>query len=417
MKRREFLKNVIMSSAAVTCMTSLAPLAFRINPAHAATGKTVIKIFQRGGCDGLNVVVPHGEDAYYRLRPTIAIARPSATDPFSALDLDGFFGFHPSMTGMRNLFEDGLMAVLPATHYPDASRSHFDSQFYVESAVKESTSNGWMNRHMTSFPQAGLIRAVSADKQLAQALRGEANATALRSFNDIQIDLSGEEEQQLMSRLGEVFQQPTSGIRNHQRIHQAGSQMVNEIGALTQMRDTEYVPANGVIYPNTGLGQRLKMLAQMIKSGIGLEMATVNIGGWDTHNEQGGGESDGRQARRLTELSDAVFAFYQDLGNQMNSDVTTIIGTEFGRTSKENGNAGTDHGEAAAWFVIGGSVRGGIYGNWPGLADDQLHRGRYLASSINHRDIYGDVIKDFCLNNNVTDVLKSHNYSPIGLFS
>lgn len=420
MNRRDLIRNMLLSGAAIGAWSSGVPFRFTTTSAQAQTTqtKTLVKVFQRGGCDGLNVVVPYAEDEYYNLRPTIGIAPPNTSGGAGALDLDGFFGLHPSMTAMHQLYQQGALAILPATHYPNGSRSHFRSQYYVESGQREDESTGWMNRHLSSFDQAGLMRAVSIGNDLEQALRGDIPVTTINSFNQIGLEIEQEEEAALLARLREIYAHPPAELANHRLVHSFGQQMLNDIDTLVRIRDLPYSPENGAQYTGSGFGGDLQMVARIIKADVGLELANVNIGGWDTHSQQGGAE--GRQAGRLADMSQNIAAFYADMGARQ-SDVSVMVGTEFGRTSRENGSNGTDHGFAAAWFLLGGSVNGGqIYGTWPGLNEDQLERGRYLQMSVDYRDIYGDVLSGLFGSNNVNAVLPpsdGYNYNSLGLYS
>lgn len=412
MNRRHFLRNMLLCAAATNTWVSGNPLRFSLSKANAFEGKTLIKIFQRGGCDGLNMVVPYGEDAYYRLRPTIAIAPAGSTN--GALDLDGFFGLHPTMTAMNDLFQQGHLAILPATHYPNGTRSHFDGQHYIENGQRADSDTGWLNRHLQTHAQPGALRAISLGNDLAQSLRGDVTVTTLNRLNNVGLGIGSEEEQQILQRLQSVYSASASSTENHELVHRVGQKMLTDLDVLTLLRDSDYQPANGADYPDSEFGRQLMMLANIIKSGVGLELANVNIGGWDTHSRQGAEQ--GRQAGRLSELSQGIGALYQDLGTAMDN-VSVVVGTEFGRTSEENGSQGTDHGFAAAWLVAGGGVNGGIYGSWPGLEQDQLQNGRYLAMSTDYRDIYGDVLSQFLGNTDIASVLPGHSYQSLGLYS
>lgn len=413
MQRRQFVKNFLLSSAALGYWASGTPFVFAPKLAKAATGKTLINVFQRGGCDGLNMVVPYAEARYYQLRPTIAIPRADSGQPGSALDLDGFFGLHPSMTGMHSLYQQGQLAILPATHYPQGTRSHFDSQHYVESAQAQRSDSGWLNRHLASHSQAGAIRALSIGNGLVQSMRGDVSVSTLANFNNLGFGVDAEEETQLLAGLQSIYDHPASELKNHALVHSFGQQMLNDIDHLSAIGDAPYTPENGAVYPNTGFANQLLTLARVLKADVGLELANINIGGWDTHTDQGGPE--GRQASRLQELSEGLHAFYTDMGSRM-ADICILVGTEFGRTSEENGSFGTDHGFASAWMVLGGGVNSGIYGAWPGLEVEQLNRGRYLDMATDYRDIYADILTGFLGNANVASVLPGHNYQSIGLF-
>ncbi len=416
MKRRQFLRGLAGATAAAS-LFSENPFSLSFRKAHAAEGKSLVVIFQRGGCDGLNTVIPYTEPNYYRIRPTIAIPAPDPTNPNSALDLDGQFGLDPNMGGMHQLFQEGALAIMPTTHYNNASRSHFDSQHYIETGKPLSRSgqqpgdDGWLNRHMQTQILPSSFRAVSMGRgEIAQSLVGDADAKTLGSLQDFAIGVDEDEETMLLQRIDQVYQQPAGNLANHQLLHRFGRSLVSDLNIISQIRDQEYIPDNGVVYPNNGLARDLQQVAQLLKAGVGLEIATLNIGGWDTHANQAM-----RLPPNLGRFSDAITAFYRDMGAMM-ADVVVMTATEFGRTSYENGSQGTDHGYASSWFAMGGGIRGGIYGDWPGVEDDQLNRGRFLESTLDCHDIYGDILLNHMLNSDLATILPGHNYQPVGLF-
>ncbi|MFK5984859.1 MAG: DUF1501 domain-containing protein [Pseudomonadota bacterium] len=416
MKRRQFLRNMMALPLATGSFLYGNPDSF-INKAHAAiSGKTLVVIFQRGGCDGLNVVVPYADENYYNLRPTIAIPAPTGAAD-SALNLDGFFGLHPGLSPLHQLYQSGVVGVMPAVHYENASRSHFDSQDYIESAVYGGANDGWLNRHLTNqyldnFEQAGAIRAVSFGNDLAHSLRG---STSVLSFNDLSSFSFNNISPQYFNNLQAVYNQSVSTEhKNRLLVHQDGRLMLAKLQNIMDISSNQYTPENNVTYPGNSYGNQLQQVAQLIKSNVGLELATVSLGGWDTHTNQGG--VTGTQANRLNNFSSGIHALYHDLGQNMD-DVVILTMTEFGRTAKQNASAGTDHGNASSWFVIGNSVRGGIYGDWPGLQTEQLYRERYLAHNIEYTDVFAEVLVNHLQNTNLSSVLPGQNYQPIGFLS
>lgn len=416
MKRRQFIKSMAGATAAASLFSNN-PFSLSFRAAQAAEGKSVVVIFQRGGCDGLNTVIPYSEPNYYRIRPTIAIPAPDSGAANAALDLDGQFGLDNNMTGMHQLWQEGALAVMPATHYVNASRSHFDSQHYIETAKplermgQQPGDDGWLNRHMQTQILPSSFRAVSMGRgSIAQSLVGNADAKSISNLADFSVGIDEDEETMLLQRIDQVYQQSPGDLSNHQLLHRFGRSLVSDLNVISQIRDQEYFPDNGVQYPSTGLANDLRQVAQLIKAGIGLEIATVSAGGWDTHANQAM-----RLPPNLGRFSDAITAFYRDMGSFMD-DVVILTCTEFGRTSYENGSQGTDHGYASAWFAMGGGINGGVYGNWPGLEDDQLNRGRYLDKGIDCHDIYGDILTRHMLNNDLSTILPGHNYQSPGLF-
>lgn len=421
MKRREFLRFLASAGAGAAAFAVTNPLRPRLAFAQTGGGRVLVVIFQRGGCDGLNTVVPYGDPDYYALRPTIAVPPPDAADPTAALALSGFgapaglFGLHPGLAPLLRIWNDGRLAVLPATHYPNASQSHFDGQENIESAHDPGTVDGWLNRHLVSLPRPAALRAVSFGDELAHALRGD---LVVSSFNDIasfRLGLTADQEQALLTDLSRVYSQASDNGKAYRGlVLGTGRAVVNDLAVLSGIDPAGYQPAGGAAYPNSTYGRQLRQIAQLIKSDVGLEVAALSTGGWDTHSNQGAGESGGQQARRHQDFAAGIAALYVDLGARI-ADVTILTMTEFGRTSAENGSAGTDHGNASSWFVAGGDVRGGIYGAWPGLAGDELSRGRYLAHTVDYRDVLGDVLTRHLGSTDLARILPGHAYQPVGL--
>ena len=414
MQRRDFLRALIGTCCAAGALTLDSPWRPSFRIAQAATGKTLVVIFQRGGCDGLNTVVPYGDDDYYQLRPTIAIAPPRAGDSEAAINLNGFFGLHPGLAALAPIYQEGAMAILPTVHYPDATRSHFDSQTLIESGALTKYPDGWLNRHLSTQPVDATLRAASFGHTLTHALRGVEVVSSFNSLTTFTFGLAVEEETALVERLTQVYGQiPDLSRVYHQDVYDFGKTAVRDLSVINSIDPSQYSPANGAVYPDSSYGQQLQQTAQLIKAGVGLEVAALNIGGWDTHRNQGSGNVDGRQFQRFQEFAKGIAAFYTDLGGRMN-DVVILTMTEFGRTAAENGSKGTDHGNASTWFVIGKSVQGGIYGVWPGLRTEQLYLGRYLKHNIDFRNVFGEVLTQHLGNTSLNLVFPGYAYQPVG---
>ena len=384
--RRFFLK----SSGLAFVSFGLAPRAL-IRSAYAAEGgrrkKTLVVVFQRGACDGLNTVVPYGESAYRKLRPTIAIPAPRGGSRDAALDLDGHFGLHPALEPLLASFKDGSLAVVHAVGSPDATRSHFDAQDFMESGTpgRKSTEDGWMNRHLQCAPDAAAspFRAVSLTPTLPRSLAGRAPAVAMASIDRFGLRPAGG------AAVARGFEDMYAGaVRDV--LHGTGQETFEAIEFLKKTDPGRYVPAAGASYPRGPYGESLKQIAQLVKADVGVELAFTEVGGWDHHAAEGGVQ--GQLAARLRELGHSLAAFQRDLGQRM-QDVVLVTLTEFGRTVRENGNRGTDHGHASVSFVIGGGVRGGrVHGRWPGLTPDRLYEGRDLAITTDFRDLLGELL-------------------------
>ena len=392
MQRRIFLRSGAFALVTLGLNPSfLRRTAFATELRGAARGKILIVLFQRGAADALNMVVPHGDSEYYALRPTIAIPRPGARAE-AALDLDGFFGLHPALAPLRPFWERGMLAPVHAVGSPSATRSHFDAQDYMESGTPDvkSTADGWLNRYLATrgtcaecdAKPSKAFRAVAMTEQTPRILAGPAPVIAMSSLDDFTIRATGSD----VERLEALYRTGSADI-----IHGAGAETFDAMKMLRAANPRRYRPENGAAYPRSQFGQRLLQIAQLIKADVGLEVAFADVGGWDTHVNQGG--ATGQLANRLTDFAGAVAALVADLGDRM-GDVVILTMTEFGRMARQNGNGGTDHGHAGAMFVLGGSVKGGkVYGRWPGLAREQLYEGRDLALTTDFRSVFGEVVR------------------------
>jgi uncharacterized protein (DUF1501 family) len=359
-------------------------------------GKVLICLFQRGAADALNVVVPFGEQAYYGLRPTIAVPRPTLATQNSAIDLDGFFGLHPSLAPFKSLWTRGLLAPVHAVGSPSNTRSHFDAQDYMESGTPDAkgTREGWLNRYLalrgtceecakgTHGPADSAFRAVSMTQQTPRILMGPAASVAMSSIQEFAIRANGP----AAANIEAMYAAGGSDI-----VHAAGGEMLDAMKILRAANPQQYQPRNGAEYPRSPFGQRLREIAQLIKSDVGVEIAFADVGGWDTHVNQGG--ATGQLAQRLDDFAKATYALVTDLGDRM-ADVVILTMSEFGRTARQNGSGGTDHGHAGCLFVIGGGVKGGkVHGRWPGLEPEQLNEGRDLALTTDFRSVFGEVVR------------------------
>jgi uncharacterized protein (DUF1501 family) len=346
--------------------------------------KILIAVFQRGAVDGLNVVIPHGDPAYYALRPSIALPRPDRTEG-AAIDLDGYFGLHPALHFLKPLWDKKQLAIVEAVGSPDPTRSHFDAQDYMESGTPglKATGDGWLNRALLSETHPSPLRAVSLSSDLPRTLRGKNAAIAVNSIGDFQIK---------DARAAVTFESMYDTSMD-QILHGAGRETFAAVQIMQSIGRTPYTPANNAQYPNGRLGQSLQQIAGLIKANVGLEVAFTDVGGWDTHvNETGPQPHTGQLANLLRDFGGALAAFSQDMGDRM-ADITIVTMSEFGRTAKENGNRGTDHGHANVMFVLGGSVRGGhVYGEWPGLAPEQLYEGRDLQVTTDFRTVLSELV-------------------------
>jgi uncharacterized protein (DUF1501 family) len=366
--------------------------------------KTLVAVFQRGAVDGLNMVVPFGESAYYDVRPSIAIPKPATGNSDAAINLDGFFGLHPSFSAFKPLWDSKRLAIVHAAGSPDNTRSHFDAQDYMESATPgvKSTSDGWLNRYLQTKqdPDKSLFRAVSFTQTMPRVLQGKAPAIAVANLADFAIR-AGKSSSNIQGGFEEIYAHNVNDA-----LAGMGRETFEAVNYLKKVNPAQYKPENGAQYPRNPFGNSLLQIAQLIKSGVGLEVAFTDIGGWDTHVNEG--NSRGQLGNLLLQFSSGIAAFYQDLGQRMD-DVVLLTMSEFGRTVRENGNRGTDHGHANAMFVLGNSVRGGkVYGQWPGLKTDQLYEGRDLALTTDFRDVFGEIAGKHLGNTNLKGVFPGY---------
>ncbi len=396
--RRVFLKN----GAFALVSLGFAP-SFVARTAYAqgrARAKQLITIFQRGAVDGLSVVVPFGDSEYYRARPSIAIARPGANGDGTgeAVDLDGFFGFNPRLRPLKPFWDQRTLAIVHACGSPDATRSHFDAQDYMETATPgvKSTQDGWLNRYLRAraaepaLPSVGAsglgspFRAVSLTPQLPRMLQGTAPALAMNQIGQFGIRGGAGGDS-----VGASFEAQYAAAADR-ILGGTGRDAFDAMKMLKVADPAKYQPENGADYPRTPFGQALRQIAQLIKAEVGLEVAFADVGGWDTHVNQG--SSQGQLANRLDDFARGIAALVTDLGSRM-ADTVVLTMSEFGRAVRENGNRGTDHGHGNAMMAIGGSVRGGkVYGRWPGLSIEQRYDRRDLAITTDFRDVFSEVV-------------------------
>jgi uncharacterized protein (DUF1501 family) len=347
----------------------------------AVSKKKLVVIFQRGACDGLNVVVPYKEQNYYSMRPTIAIKQNEV------LDLDGYFGLHPQMAAFKPLYDQGHLAIVHAAGSPDPSRSHFDAQDYMESGTPgvKITQDGWLNRALQSSPDANptAFRAVALGTQVPRTLQGKVPAIAVANLADFSVAGKGPQTSPISNAFQAMYDESSDAM-----LHGTGQETFEAVKMLKSADPAHYKPAAGVTYPNGAFGNSLKQVAQLLKANLGVEAAFSDIGGWDTHQNQGA--ANGQLANRLKEFSESIAAFWKDMGDD-SENITLVTMSEFGRTARQNGTGGTDHGHANVMFVLGGQVKGGkVYGKWPGVSNEQLNEGRDLKVTTDFRNVLGE---------------------------
>ncbi|MGA3033605.1 MAG: DUF1501 domain-containing protein [Terracidiphilus sp.] len=390
MNRRFFLHRGALAVAGTTAMPHFLVRSVLAQTA-GAQGQRLVVIFQRGAADGLNVVVPFQEKNYYKMRPSIAIPQNQV------VDLDGFFGLHPSLAAFKPLYAAGNLAIVHACGSPDMSRSHFDAQDFMESGTPgiKSTEDGWLNRALQAedlihrcagtCEQHTAFRALALGADVPRTLTGKVPAIAISNVNTFSVGGRGAQPGPAASAFEAMYAGSGDKI-----FHAAGDETFEAVKMLRAANPGQYAPATGVQYPNSEFGGNMRQIAQLLKANLGVEAAFTDVGGWDTHQNQG--SVNGQLANRLTDFSNSIAAFWRDIGDDA-ANITLVTMSEFGRTAHENGTGGTDHGHANAMFVLGGQVKGGkVYGRWPGLDNDQLNEGRDLALTTDFRQVLGEVV-------------------------
>ncbi|MBZ5660338.1 MAG: DUF1501 domain-containing protein [Acidobacteriia bacterium] len=402
--RRIFLKNSGVAMIGMSTIPAFLQRAVAATP--MPNKKKLIVLFQRGAADGLNIVVPFGEENYYRIRPTIAIPQPRQGAEGTAVDLDGFFGLHPSLAPLGPLFQNGQLAIVHAAGSPDTTRSHFDAQDFMESGTPgvKATEDGWLNRTVQGPHEesSSPFRAVAMGPNLPLTLRGAAPAIALADVRQFRVM---SQSTAVQGGFEALYAQTVDNV-----LRGIGTETFEAIDMLRKADPSRFQPENGADYPKGRVGQTLQQVAQLIKADIGMEVSFVDTGGWDNHVNEGGAQ--GQISNLLRELGQGLAALHQDLGDRM-EDIVVVTMSEFGRTAHENGNRGTDHGHANCMFVMGGPVKGGkVYGKWPGLGPGQLNEGRDLALTTDFRSVLGEVISGHLGSDNLRTVFPGFENSP-----
>jgi uncharacterized protein (DUF1501 family) len=292
------------------------------------------------------------------------------------------------MASIKPLYDQGHLAVVHAAGSPDMTRSHFDAQDYMESGTPgvKITEDGWLNRALQAEvlkDKASAFRAVALGTQVPRTLQGKIPAIAVNNLADFSVAGRGPQTSPMSSAFQAMYDSSADAV-----LHGTGQETFEAVKMLKAANPSKYQPAAGVAYPNTAFGNSLKQVAQLLKANLGVEAAFSDIGGWDTHQNQG--NSNGQLANRLREFSDSVAAFWKDMGDDAGS-ITLVTMSEFGRTARQNGTGGTDHGHANVMFILGGPVKGGkVYGRWPGLGNEQLNEGRDLTVTTDFRQVLGE---------------------------
>lgn len=371
----------------------------------------IVSIFLRGGADGLSLCVPFGDPLYYSGRPTIAIPRPDSTSAQRAIALDNFFGFPQGMRFLVPAYQAGNLLVVHGAGLTFNTRSHFDAQHFIElgKANDNSVNTGWLGRHLamsSPMKNGASLRAVTISDGLAETLKGSPQALPIPDPANYGIAGSTATRSARQDWLAADYGESIDPAKT------AALDAINTINMLRSLNVAGYQPANGAVYPNTGLGRGLRNSAALIKADIGVEALHLDIGGWDTHTQQD--PIAGSMNNTMTQLSGALGAFWQDcIASGLTQNVTVVVVSEFGRNVRENGSRGTDHGRGTAMFAMGRGIAGGrvLTNNWRPLAQENLADRQDLQVTIDHRDILAEIVQNRLGNTNLGVVFPG--YTPV----
>jgi uncharacterized protein (DUF1501 family) len=349
-------------------------------------GDILVIVFLRGAADILNMVVPHGEEAYYRLRPSLGIPRPDDTKAKQeerTIDIDGFFGFHPSMRSLLDAWQSQQLAIIHACGAPDESRSHFKAMELMERGVDDERgpASGWIGRHLATLNtgNSSPLRAVGMGTRPQRSLSGTVPVSALRLIADFHLGGDGRALQQMRLALNTVYADDV-----------LGQDTLSIMDTLETLDPLTYTASQNAKYPDSEFGLALKQTAMLIKAEVGLEVSAIDVGGWDTHFAQG--STTGLMPNLMKDLADGLAAFHADMYDHMHQ-LTTVTMSEFGRRASENGSLGTDHGHGSMMMVLGGNVQGGrVHGEWPGLEEGQIMGPGDLAVTTDYRDVLSEIL-------------------------
>lgn len=414
--RREWLRRSsaigAISTAHLLLPRWMPRLAF--SPRHQAPrGDVLLCIFLRGGADAMNMIVPHGEDAYYAARPNLAIPRPDDnSSTLKTIDLDGFFGLHPALASLQPIFANGQLKAIHATGSPDPTRSHFEAMSYMEIGTpgEKTMTSGWIGRHLSTLDtgNGSPVRAVGWGTAAQQALSGPISPVVLQSIADYHLGGRVDVAMQMMASLTSLYSQDTEAIAA------TAQATIDALDLVGKIDINQYIPQNGATYAEDGFSFGLKQTAALIRADVGLEVACLDLGGWDTHAQQGSVE--GEQAALLSILANGLAAFHQDMGQDM-ANVTVVVMSEFGRRLQENADIGTDHGHGGAMMVMNGSfaVSAPVIANWPGLAEENLVRGD-LAITTDYRTVLSEILTKRLNNPLTNEVFPNFTANNVGLF-
>ncbi len=412
LSRRQFIGD----SAKVSLLAAIAPSWLpKVSYAkdYVANRDVIVSVYLRGGCDGLTMCVPHGDSDYYANRPNLAVPRPDSGSPDAAVNLDGFFGLPQPMAPLLESYQNGDLAVVHAAGNIDPNRSHFDAQRHMEvgKANDPTLYTGWLGRHLMSAPPMEAdapLRGVGIAFGLPRTLVGGPQTLPIPNLDTFGVTGYTSTATPRLKVVSELYTTDEIGLTD------VAADTLQTITLLEQINFSGYVPAGGAVYPAGAFGTAVRSTAALIRAEVGVEAVHIDLGGWDTHANQG--VFFGTMFNLMTNLAGAISAFHKDVFTGYPGKVVVVVVSEFGRVLKENASFGTDHGYGNVMFVVGQGVRGGqVYGQWPGLQVSQLHSGRYLKVTTDYRHVVAEVIEKRLGNTNMGFVFPDFSPNFIGI--
>lgn len=409
LSRRNFL-GVSAGALAASLVPAWLPRV-ALADSESSSRDVIVSLFLRGGADSLTLCVPHGEDAYYQLRPGLAVPRPDAASPDRAIDLDGFFGLPPALAALEDVYRGGDLAIVHACGLPGTSRSHFDAMHDMEVGMGDppaSMISGWLGRHLqitSPTLEDGFLRAVGIGAGLQRTLVGAPETLPIADLAEFGLagdpQTFGARRQALETMYAAVTGPLGDSSRN----------TFSTIELLQSIDFDGYQPSGGAEYPEGPFGTSLRSTAALIKAEVGVEAVALDYGGWDTHEFQG--PLVGEMATLMGGLATGLAAFHQDLESSGVDNVVLVAMSEFGRNAIENGSDGTDHGHGGAMLAMGRPVDGGrVIAQWPGLERELLYDGQDLQITLDYRDILAEILAERLENPDVGQVFDDPTYTP-----
>jgi len=401
LSRRRFMAVTGAAAAAAATAPAWLPRVAMARDHRGSMRDVAISVFLRGAADGLSIVAPYGEAAYYSNRPTLAVPQPDSGSPSAALDLgDGFFGLNPNMAALMPVYNNGHLLAIHATGSTDPSRSHFDAQKFMEVGTPDAfgVNTGWLGRHLASAAPSdpnALLRAVGISTGLPLSLAGGPQTLPIPNLDNFGLTGFSSTKAARQIALGDLY-----GGGHGGELEAVAQNTLATIDLLNTINFAGYVPAGGAVYPSGSLGDGLKSVAALIKAQVGVEAVAIDVQGWDTHTNQG--SLSGAMATLLATLAQAMAAFYTDMTAASAPGFIMEVQSEFGRRLLENGSQGTDHGHGNVMLLMGQCVAGGrVLSQWPGLGAGQLYEGRDLQVTIDYRHILAEIVQNRLGNENL----------------